>query len=91
MHLATGTVQHAQRSILCLFSTFISILGNPQIFTLREEVRSARQAAHPNEEDAFADVETPKDLSLLQKLCMVCMETERGGRGGGTSAFAQLE
>ncbi|MEW5320111.1 MAG: hypothetical protein WDW38_011209 [Sanguina aurantia] len=54
--------------------------GNPQIFTLREEVRSARQAAHPNEEDAFADVETPKDLSLLQKLCMVCMETERGCR-----------
>ncbi|MEW5304400.1 MAG: hypothetical protein WDW36_007011 [Sanguina aurantia] len=54
--------------------------GNPQIFTLREEVRSARRAAHPTEEDAFADVETPKDLSLLQKLCMVCMETERGCR-----------
>lgn len=41
-----------------------------------------------SEEDAFAGVDTPKSTPSpsVKKLCMVCMDAERGEHGGGGGA-----
>lgn len=61
---------------------FICHADNAQLASLKAEIAKARAAAlgPGEEEDAFAGFDTPKDPNGRQpkKLCMVCMDNERG-------------